>query len=65
MYQDAVVLCGSSAYEQKYYLNDIMNVMRKIRNLLLSIRKDYRYFREAQADPRAQEALESLVLEPS
>ncbi len=22
MYQDAVVLCGSSAYEQKYYLNE-------------------------------------------
>lgn len=22
MYQDAIVLCGSSAYEQKYYLNE-------------------------------------------
>ena len=22
MYQDTIVLCGSNAYEQKYYLND-------------------------------------------
>ena len=29
MYQDTVVLCGSSAYEQKYYLNEDFEALPK------------------------------------
>lgn len=35
MYQDRVVLCGASAYEQKYYLNeDFKNLPEQIQNEL-------------------------------
>ena len=35
MYQDTIVLCGSSAYEQKYYLNeDFEGVPKKIKDEL-------------------------------
>lgn len=29
MYQDTIVLCGSSAYEQKYYLNESFEALPK------------------------------------
>ena len=29
MYQDSIVLCGSNAYEQKYYLNDNFEAKNK------------------------------------
>lgn len=35
MYQDKIVLCGSSAYEKKYYLNDdFSNLPEQVKNEL-------------------------------
>lgn len=35
MYQDRVVLCGSSAYEKKYYLNeDFVNLPKQVKDEL-------------------------------